>query len=485
MNNKTICSMRFAQALMTLTLALLTARPALAQHQLWIRQFGTSERDQARALMHDGTRGVIVAGYTEGSLGGRNAGGLDAFLARYDSTGDRIWIRQFGTGVDELARALAPDGAGGVILAGYTEGSLAGPNAGGRDVLLARYDGEGNRLWIRQFGTSGNEKATALAPAGAGGVFVAGYTRGSLGGPNAGDWDAFVARYDGEGNRLWISQFGTSREDFAIAVAPDGSGGVFVAGSTRGILGDPSQRCTDVFLARYDGAGKRIWIRQFGTSDCEEANALAPDGAGGVMVAGWTGGSLGGLSAGSGDAFLARYDSAGNRLWIRQFGTSVYDRADALAPDGAGGVIITGRTSGSLGGPNVGSSDGFLARFNSKGDRLWVRQFGTSAWDQARALAPDGAGGVMVAGYTTGSLGGPNAGDYDVFLARYEIDSCYPDCDRSTGNGVLDIFDFLCFQNSFVIGDPFACDCDTSTGPGVCDLSDFLCFQKAFMAGCP
>ena len=62
---------------------------------------------------------------------------------------------------------------------------------------------------------------------------------------------------------------------------------------------------------------------------------------------------------------------------------------------------------------------------------------------------------------------------------------CYPDCDPSTGLGVLDLFDFLCFQNGFVNGEPYACDCDTSTGPLVCDLFDFLCFQAAFVGGCP
>jgi Bacterial Ig domain len=62
---------------------------------------------------------------------------------------------------------------------------------------------------------------------------------------------------------------------------------------------------------------------------------------------------------------------------------------------------------------------------------------------------------------------------------------CYADCDASTGAGVLDIFDFLCFQNSFVAGEPYACDCDTSTGSGVCDIFDFLCFQDAFVSGCP
>ena len=61
---------------------------------------------------------------------------------------------------------------------------------------------------------------------------------------------------------------------------------------------------------------------------------------------------------------------------------------------------------------------------------------------------------------------------------------CRADCDQSSGPGVLDIFDFLCFQNSFVNGEPYACECDTTTGPFVCDIFDFLCFQNAFVAGC-
>jgi hypothetical protein len=63
--------------------------------------------------------------------------------------------------------------------------------------------------------------------------------------------------------------------------------------------------------------------------------------------------------------------------------------------------------------------------------------------------------------------------------------SCYADCDTSTGKNTIDIFDFICFQNSFINASRYACDCDTSTGSGVCDIFDFLCFQTAFIAGCP
>ncbi len=70
-------------------------------------------------------------------------------------------------------------------------------------------------------------------------------------------------------------------------------------------------------------------------------------------------------------------------------------------------------------------------------------------------------------------------------IARYGLSACYADCDRSTGPGILDIFDFLCFGNRFAANDPYACDCDTSTGLGVCDIFDFLCFGNEFSAGCP
>jgi hypothetical protein len=61
---------------------------------------------------------------------------------------------------------------------------------------------------------------------------------------------------------------------------------------------------------------------------------------------------------------------------------------------------------------------------------------------------------------------------------------CYADQDTSTGIGVLDVFDFLAFQDAFVTGDMSA-DCDISSGHGVLDVLDYMCFQEAFIAGCP
>lgn len=58
---------------------------------------------------------------------------------------------------------------------------------------------------------------------------------------------------------------------------------------------------------------------------------------------------------------------------------------------------------------------------------------------------------------------------------------CAADC---TGDGELDVFDFLCFQDAFVLGDAYA-DFDISTGRGTLDIFDFLAFQNEFVGGCP
>lgn len=325
------------RSLLGVVAALVAALPAAAQNQVWIRQLGTSGDDRQGRAEPDGSGGVYLGGRTDGSLGGPHAGQNDVWLERRDGAGARLWIRQIGTSGDERGGAKASDGAGGVYVGGRTDGSLGGPHLGAWDVWLARYDGAGSQLWIRQYGTGGWESAWALASNGAGGVFQSGLTNGSLGGPGAGAFDAWVARYDGAGNQLWIRQFGTNKDDWNTAATPDGAGGVYLTGWTAGSLGGPSAGNWDIWVARYDGSGNQLWIRQLGTIFNDRPHSAAPDGAGGVYVVGEAKLDLGGTRVGGYDAWLARYDGAGNQLWIRQFGTIDDDSARAAAPDGAGG----------------------------------------------------------------------------------------------------------------------------------------------------
>src|SRR5436190_13593029 len=145
----------------------------------------------------------------------------------------------------------------------------------------------------------------------------------------------------------WVRQFGTSRRDEGLAVAK-GPSGVYVTGHTVGVFaGESSAGLNDIdaFLTRYDELGNASWTRQFGSATVAQdyGTGVVTDQTG-IYIVGWTDGALQGeTSSGSTDAFIRKYDSAGNVVWTRQFGTINQDAALGVASDGTG-VYVVGRT---------------------------------------------------------------------------------------------------------------------------------------------
>jgi len=397
-----------------------TARAEQAYDLAWVRQTGTTASDESLSVAVDGLGNAYISGATRGSLGGPNAGLYDAFLAKYDSFGSLLWTRQIGTTNDDRSSSVAVDVFGNAFISGYTEGSLSGPHAGDRDAFLAKYDPSGGLLWTRQLGTAGYEESGEVAVDAYGNAYICGPTFGDLGGPSAGSRDAFLVKYDPSGAILWKQQLGTSGEDQGASVAVDAYGNAYVSGWTAGDLAGSNAGGWDAFLAKYDSSGSLLWKRQMGTSSREYSESVAVDAFGNAYISGPTFGSLGGPNAGDEDIFLAKYDPAGSLLWVRQIGTSSSEPDAAVAVDGLGNAYIGGDTGGSLGGPNAGSVDAFLAKYDSSGALLWTRQMGTTTNDYSYSVAVDGLGNAYISGYTGSSIcSNPYAGGYDAFLAKY------------------------------------------------------------------
>ena len=125
--------------------------------------------------------------------------------------------------------------------------------------------------WTRQLGTSSDDYSHSVAVDSAGNAFISGHTDGSLNGDNAGQWDAFLVKYDSDGNWLWSRQLGTSSYDFSESVAVDGAGNAFISGSTQGNLGGNNAGLTDAFLTKYDSDGNLLWTQQLGTSSYDSS----------------------------------------------------------------------------------------------------------------------------------------------------------------------------------------------------------------------
>lgn len=388
------------------------------------QQLGTSGIDLSTSSATDSESNIYVAGATTGSVEGDNAGAYDPIVTKYDSDGNQLWSIQFGSANFEWITDIVTDEQDNFYVAGYTEGDLGGTKeAEVSDVWLAKYDSDGNQIWVEQFGTELINRTFAIDVDDEGNAYLSGYTVEETG--NSQTDDSWVTKYDTNGNQQWFSQFGTSQFDEAYDVAVDNEGNVYSTGWTVGDLGGNNSGIYDVWLAKHNNNGDLQFIEQFGSDDYEFPWGVDTDSAGNVYVTGWTLGNLAGDNSGSYDVWVAKYDSTGNRQWFEQFGTEGDDSLlyGDIEVDANGDIFLAGYTDGNLGGDNAGSYDTWVAKYNTNGDRQWIQQFGTPDFDYAHDISGDDAGHLYVTGITEGSLGGTNSGAADSWLVKLNANS--------------------------------------------------------------
>jgi hypothetical protein len=169
-------------------------------------------------------------------------------VIKFDGNGRRLWSQQPGTSPIDYAAGVATDTHGNVYVVGFTDDALAGPNKGASDAWVIKFDGDGDVLWSRQPGTSAGDSAQGVATDTDGNVSVVGQTFDALGVPSQAAW---VIKFDGDGDVLWSRQPGDHHHDVAQGVATDMDGNVSVVGSTYGALGGPNKGEADAWVIKY------------------------------------------------------------------------------------------------------------------------------------------------------------------------------------------------------------------------------------------
>ncbi len=266
--------------------------------------------------------------------------------------------------------------------------------------------------WTRHDGTAADEGASAIA-VDDGGISVVGTTSGTCETPLPGGSDGFIQRYDVAGEVLWTRQFGTPGQDWAKDVAADASGLTLLWVSDGSF--ESRDNAWDLFLRRYDPDGNVLWTRQWGQEGGDQVLSIAVDETGITAVGQTTN------SPYEEDLLPTQATSAATTWRARSSGrrssAARTKRLQGVTADAAG-LNVTGHTYGSLDGPNEGTFDVFVRRYDRAGKVVWATQFGTSAEDMGMDVAADAAGFTIV-GHTNGSLGGPGKGDLDLLVRRY------------------------------------------------------------------
>jgi hypothetical protein len=364
----------------------------------------TSSFDQLRPLsVTDGNGGAIVAWSDYRNAGGGVTGaGADIYAEHVFASGivDGTWPADgraicTATG-DQLPYGIVSDGAGGAIVLWFDR-----RNGSTADLYGQRINAGGTPQWtadgVAVCTAPQNQGNATIVPDGSGGAIVAWQDF-----RNGTNWHIYAQRVNATGAAQWTADgapvcTAPGSQVFPTLVMDAAGGAIITWADGRTIVNS-----SDIYAQRIDAAGLPQWTAD-GVALCTEPYAqafpaIAPDGAGGAIVA-WHDFR----SNANNDIYSQRVSAAGVPKWLGN-GVKVCGAANGqsnptIVSDGSGGAIITWDDL-----RNGNSYDIYAQRVNSSGAALWtadgVGLCTACAADQngfGNQVLSDGAGGAIVA----------------------------------------------------------------------------------------
>lgn len=487
----------------------------------WAKTWGGNNASvMAKSVKVDETGNIYTAGEFSGTVNFDPAGvnpsatftslnsTVDAFLSKLDASGNFQWVRTWGSGPvggntargygRDAANGLAMDNAGNLYVIGLYQAAVdfgagmvvtSNAPAGYNNIFAAKFAADGATQWVRTWGgTTGGEGYSVAVDKVRGYVYVEGdwSTSPNTGtvdfnpaGPthdphaNHGFYDAFLSKYDLNGNFIWAKTWGGEGYDDGPGVAVDeATGNVYVGGmygsqninfdpaGGSGGLGHPATNTgdpmgplvyVDVFLSKFNANGDFQWVRTWGGLNGEGKGTVnagelgAVDGAGNVYIVGRFGCASCNFNAGPTgepdtrsshgdlDAFVSKYDANGNFLWARTWGGPGWDGAGGVAVDAANNVYVGGMISATVdlgSGPvtSQGLWDASLTKFAANGDFQWAQTWGGPGSDVNWGLTLDSVGNAYTFGFFqntvdfdpgSGMDNHPASGVQDAYLSKF------------------------------------------------------------------
>jgi len=250
--------------------------------------------------------------------------------------------KTYGGSIGDMCNSIKQTSDGGYIMAG----SATITGFGSPDILVARFDANGDSLWFRKYGGVNDESGACIEQLPDGDFIVAGIANGSY---------IYLLKLDMNGDTLWTKSYAGGK---ASSISLTDDGGFVVAGGTG----------TNAFLLKTDSLGNSQWIKEYGGTSKDEFIALKPTLDGGYILAGFTGS----YGAGQSDGYLVKTDSSGNMLWSKTYGGSSVDFFQGAIETSDRGFLITGSTSNFGAGLNQFV---YVIRTDSIGDTLWTKTY--------------------------------------------------------------------------------------------------------------
>lgn len=345
-------------------------------------------------------------------------GSTDFYVMKMTPDGSVVWLKSGGSSALEQANAIAVDASGNVYVAGLSNDNTsfegnAFPSKGAKDGFLLKLDNDGAFVYVRTFGSYMDDNAHDVAVDADNNVIVTGFFNFMLQiGPTSfyqtarGSDDAFLVKLDTSGEVLWSMTNASTLSDYGRRVACDAGNNVYIAGEFKGGLniGGSSLQSTndsDVYVAKFNSSGTAQWGAQLGTSGNDSVRSISVNSAGNVYVA---------YKQADGTQQIATYSSAGTPAGTLQFAGSGSVSIDDMICDAYGNLYVAGNYTGTIDfgegeQTSAGSgSDYFIVRYASGTTPEMYFYGNQSNQNSVGALAIDYANNVIAGGSFTSSI---------------------------------------------------------------------------------
>jgi outer membrane protein OmpA-like peptidoglycan-associated protein len=377
-----------------------------AQPVLWQKGLGGSFQDMMYSFENTPEGAYICAGFTRSSnVPGLKKGAVDSdmWLLKMSSRGRIIWQKALGGSFSEEGRCVKVTQDGGYVVVGFTDSKELMANK--RDFYVVRLDALGNLLWQKAFGGNGDDIAHNVQVLDDGGFMVVGETKSQTGMTNAfkGGIDAWVIRLDKNGNLMWDRNFGGTGNDRYTSIAQVEDGFILL-GETDSRDQDirENRGKLDILLTKIDIFGKPRWHKTLGGSDNDISHGLTNTTDGQLVLVGTTFSSDGMVKnhKGEGDVWLVKVGTEGNVLWERTFGGTGDEGGNNVSVTFNGSLLVAGTTRSDDGDINnrKGLYDGWIFKTDANGNLLWQKTMGGNGKDDFQVIREIPSGDYMVIG---------------------------------------------------------------------------------------
>jgi len=385
---------------------------------VWANTFGGSQQDFARSVIQSQDGNIIVFGNSasiNGDITDKTVEVSDFWLLKLDLEGNVIWSKTYGGSGEDVGQKVIQISDGGFVIVGYSKSDDidASNNEGQHDNWILKLDANGNVLWEKSFGYAGHDHAYSVIETNDGGLFMTGFLditasegEGSTVRSNRhGIGEFWCHKLDVNGNIEWRNYFGGTNNDRSYDAVQANDGGFIVTGFSESNDFDVSNSngSYDYWVLKLNNSGELLWEKSLGGSEIDQARSVVKTDDNAYIIAGNSFSTDGDNSNnyGSSDFLLVKLSDAGETLWSKNYGGSLFDFATSINKSSEG-FIVTGYSKSSdqdvIG--NFGDNDYWVLKISDQGDLNWQRNFGGSGLDLAFDAVEIIDGNIIVVGET-------------------------------------------------------------------------------------